>query len=64
MVTHNISEAISISDRVIIISNRPGTVKEIIDIKLDKKSTPTENRKDKNFNKYYEHIWKELDHNV
>ena len=64
MVTHDIAEAISMSDKVIIISNRPGKIKKIIDIKLDKKSTPTENRKDKNFNKYYDYIWKELDHHV
>lgn len=64
MVTHDIAEAISMSDRIIIISNRPGTVKNIIDINLEKKGTPTENRKDKNFMKYYDLIWKELDHHV
>lgn len=64
MVTHDIAEAISMSDKVIIMSNRPGTIKKIIDIKLDKPSNPTENRKDKNFTKYYEIIWKELDHHV
>lgn len=64
MVTHDIAEAISMSDRVIIISNRPGTVKNIIDINLEKKGTPTENRKDKNFSVYYDKIWKELDIHV
>lgn len=64
MVTHDITEAICMSDKVIIITNRPGTIKEIIDIKLENKSTPTENRKDKLFIKYYDKIWKELDHHV
>lgn len=64
MVTHDIAEAISMSDRIIIISNRPGTVKNIIDVNLEKKGNPTENRKDKNFMKYYDLIWKELDHHV
>lgn len=64
MVTHDISEAISISSRIVIISNRPGIVKKIIDINLDKKRLPTENRKDKKFMEYYEMIWKELDHHV
>lgn len=64
MVTHDISEAISMSNRIIIISNRPGTVKRIIDIDLENKGIPTENRKDKNFVKYYDMIWKELDHHV
>lgn len=64
MVTHDIAEAISMSDKVIIITNRPGTIKKIIDINLDKKETPTENRKDNKFTYYYEMIWKELDHHV
>ena len=64
MVTHDIAEAISMSDKVIVITNRPGTIKNIIDIKLNKKGTPTENRKDEKFTFYYEMLWKELDHHV
>lgn len=64
MVTHDIAEAISMSDKVIVITSRPGTVKRIIDIKLARNGTPTENRKDEKFNYYYEKIWKELDHHV
>ncbi len=64
MVTHDIAEAISMSDKIIIISNRPGTIKKIIDIKLENKGTPTENGKDKKFVYYYDKIWKDLDHHV
>ncbi|MBQ6547024.1 MAG: ABC transporter ATP-binding protein [Bacilli bacterium] len=64
MVTHDIAEAISMSDKVIILTKRPGTIKKVIEINLDKKGNPTENRKDKYFAKYYETIWKELDHHV
>ena len=64
MVTHDIGEAISLSSKVIIISNRPGTIKDIIDIELTKKGLPTSNRKDEKFNYYYDKIWKELDHHV
>jgi len=64
MVTHDIAEAISMSDRVIVLTKRPATVKKIHDIILNKKSNPTENRKDKNFTFYYETIWKELDSHV
>ena len=64
MVTHDIAEAISMSDKVIIITNRPGSIKKIIPINLESKGTPTENRKDKKFTYYYEKIWKELDHHV
>lgn len=64
MVTHNISEAVSMADRVIVLSNRPAVVKKVIDINLTDKSTPINNRKCKEFNYYYELIWKEIDHNV
>jgi len=61
MVTHDISEAISMSDRVIVISKRPGVVKNIYEIDLDNKSTPINNRKSKNFNDYFDKIWRDLD---
>ena len=61
MVTHDISLAISMSDRVIVLSKRPSVVKNIYEIKLNNKSTPINNRKDKEFSKYYEMIWRDLD---
>ncbi len=61
MVTHDISEAISMSDRVIVLSKRPAKVKNIYEIKLDNKSTPINNRSAKNFSTYYEKIWGDLD---
>ncbi len=64
MVTHDIAEAISMSDRIIVLTKRPGSIKNIYEIKLNNKSTPTENRKDKEFIKYYDMLWKELDHHV
>lgn len=64
MVTHDIGEAISMSDKIVIISNRPGIVKKIIKVELKNPGTPTENRKDSNFIKYYDMIWKELDNHV
>ncbi len=60
MVTHDLAEAISISDRVIVLSNRPCQVKNIYKIKREKNLTPIENRKDKNFAYYYDFIWKDL----
>lgn len=62
MVTHDIAEAISMADKVVILSKRPCYIKEVIDINLDNKSTPINNRKDKKFTYYYEKIWKGIDH--
>lgn len=64
MVTHDIAEAVSMADRVVVLSKRPGTIKEIIDIELDNPSVPIENRKDKKFVHYYEKIWESIDDNV
>ena len=64
MVTHNIAEAISMCDKVIVLSNRPATIKSIYDIKLENKTTPINNRKDKNFSYYYDKIWKDIDFHV
>lgn len=64
MVTHDISEAISMSDRIIVLSNRPSTVKSIYEIKLKNKSTPINNRSDKEFAKYFDLIWRDLNGKV
>lgn len=64
MVTHDIAEAISMADRVIVLSNRPTKIKKVIDINLSDKSSPINNRKAKEFSYYYDLIWKELDFHV
>lgn len=61
MVTHDISEAISMSDRVIVLSKRPGTIKSIHEIKFDiQKRTPLNCREKPEFSKYFNTLWKEL----
>ncbi|MFA6941836.1 MAG: ABC transporter ATP-binding protein [Clostridiaceae bacterium] len=60
MVTHDIAEAISMSDRVIILSNRPAEIKEEIKIDIDKNLTPLQRREDPGFRLYFNKIWKEL----
>ena len=64
MVTHDIAEAISMADKVIVLSKRPSNIKNIIDIKLTDKSSPINNRKTKEFPYYYDLIWREIDYHV
>lgn len=64
MVTHDIGESVALSDRVVILSNRPSTVKKIYEIKLSNKSSPIKNRTCKEFGYYYDMIWKEIDNHV
>lgn len=40
-ITHNISEAVFLSDRVVVLSSRPGTVKEIVSINFDRPRDPS-----------------------
>jgi len=61
MVTHNIQEAITMSNKVIVLSERPATIKKIFDINLTNSNTPINNIKCKEYNEYYDLIWKELD---
>lgn len=63
LVTHDIAEAISMSDRIIVLTKRPGKIKNIHKIEMADSSSPIENRKCKEFNAYYEILWKEIDHN-
>ena len=64
MITHDIAEAISMSDRVVVLTNRPAMVKKIYNIDLGNRSNPIENRKCKEFSMYYDMIWKEIDYHV
>jgi NitT/TauT family transport system ATP-binding protein len=65
MVTHDISESISMSDRVIVLSKRPAVVNSIHDILFDcPKRTPLKCREAPNFREYFNAIWKELDVHV
>lgn len=66
LVTHDIAEAISLCDRVIIMSKRPGTIKDNIEISLscDEKRTPIKLREAPEFRHYFNKIWKELDVHV
>lgn len=64
MITHDIAEAISMADRVVVLTNRPSKVKKIYNIEMDGKSNPINNRKCKEFSEYYDMIWKEIDYHV
>ena len=58
-VTHSIPEAVLLSDRVVILSERPGTVKEVLDIKL-KRERDTSIIETEEFSKYVQKVRKAL----
>lgn len=59
LVTHNITEAIQLSDRVVVMSFRPGTIKQVVDIDLPRPRT-SEVVKSDTFGRYLGQIWDEL----
>ena len=65
LVTHDIAEAISMADRILILSCRPATVVKIIPVRLDiEDRTPLSSRNAPNFKSYFNLIWKELNKNA
>ena len=62
IVTHDISEAISMADKVIVLSKRPTKIKRIYDIKLtvNGEKTPYEARKAVEFKDFFDMIWRDL----
>lgn len=64
IVTHDISEAISFADRVIVLSSRPSSIQASIPIELhlQEEKTPLKARKSKEFPAYFDKIYKELHH--
>lgn len=61
LVTHDISEAISMSDHVIVLSRRPAVVKSIHDMGELRALPPLQRRDAPSFHVHFNTIWKELD---
>jgi NitT/TauT family transport system ATP-binding protein len=68
LVTHDIGEAVSMADRVIVMSRRPGRIKSEHRIEYPsfggKRPAPFEARKCPEFNGYFQTIWDELDAHI
>lgn len=65
LITHDIAEAISMSERIIVLTRRPGRIKKEVQINLTMKegrkpAKPSEARGAAEFAAYYQEIWKEL----
>ena len=60
LVTHDIAEAISMADRIIILTTRPGTVKKIVDVDLKHLGAPIKRRESEIARKMFDEIWKDL----
>ncbi len=64
LVTHDIAESVSLSDRVVVLSRRPGQVKAVHDLAPLRGLTPMARRDTELFRRTFNEIWKELDVNA
>ena len=64
IITHNIEQAISFADVVVVLSRRPATVKKVFPIQFDDCSSTIQHRNCSVFQQYYQDIWKVFDHDV
>lgn len=60
MVTHDIPEAVAMGDSVLILTQRPATIKERLPIIFDEDRSPLSCRSDPRFSQYFSHIWEAL----
>jgi NitT/TauT family transport system ATP-binding protein len=64
-VTHSIEEAAYLSDQIVLLSARPGTVSKIIQPNIDRRGrSPDEIRRDKNYLDAVDEIWQILKHYI
>lgn len=60
-VTHDIEEAVTLSDRVIVLSARPGTIRLDLAVELERPRDPRSLRKDPTYIDLVDRIWREID---
>lgn len=61
LVTHDISEAVSMADKIIVLTRRPATVKTVFDLDIDAPS-PLKRRESPRFSEWFDRVWKEVSH--
>ncbi len=56
-VTHDLVEAIALSDRVLVMTRRPGTIKAVVDVPLARPRNVFEIHQQEGFNETYQQLW-------
>ena len=61
LITHDLSEAVSVADRIVILTNRPGRIRKILPVSFeDGVTSPLERRNSPRFSSYFNEVWKIL----
>ncbi len=62
LITHDLSEAVSVADRILILTRRPGRIKGILTMDFaDKSLSPLKRRNCPEFSKYFNEVWRILE---
>lgn len=65
LITHDLAEAISVADRVVVLSSRPGQVKAVLPISFAEKDiSPLKRRNAPEFSGYFNQVWEALQETV
>ena len=59
-ITHSIDEAIVLGDRIVVMSTRPGRVREVLDVGLPRPRNVQAARNSDRYAELRQHIWDEL----
>lgn len=61
LITHDLAEAVSVADRILILTKRPGRIKDTLSIKFpDNAMSPLMRRNCPEFSSYFNEVWKRL----
>lgn len=62
LVTHDIGEAIAMSDRIVLLTNRPGRIHKTFEVpNILRALTPFQARNHQQYNELFQQVWKELE---
>ena len=62
LVTHDIAEAITLCSKIVVLTKRPAKIKKIYNLKFKEQYDILQKRNTKEFNDYYNEIWKDIDY--
>jgi len=62
LITHDLAEAVSAADRIVILTKRPGSIKEVLTVKFSEPDlSPLRRRSAPEFSGYFNQVWKILE---
>ncbi len=63
-VTHSLEEALTLSDRIVVMGAKPGRVKSVLDVPLERPRDPVAIKADPRYSELYSEIWSQLQEEV